>query len=203
MPTDTRNEVRIIGGAWRGRKLRFPPGVPGLRPTPDRVRETLFNWLRDDVAGMRALDLYAGSGALGFEALSRGAREVVFVDRDVRVCRHLVESLARFGSRAGVVRCTDAQALLRAAGESFDLIFLDPPFDSGALPALITLIHAGGWLRPDGLVYLEAPATVGAPSLPEGWTLHRTRRAGEVGYHLARAASSGRGAAPGTKAGDS
>jgi 16S rRNA (guanine966-N2)-methyltransferase len=203
MPSDTRNEVRIIGGAWRGRKLRFPSGVPGLRPTPDRVRETLFNWLREDVAGARALDLYAGSGALGFEALSRGAREVLFVDRDVRVCRHLVESLARFGSRAGVVRCTDAQALLRAGGEPFDLIFLDPPFEADALPALLKLIDAGGWLRPDGLVYLEGPESQGAPSLPEGWTLHRSRRAGEVGYHLARAASARDAAARGPKAEES
>lgn len=188
MPSAARNEVRIIGGAWRGRKLRFPPGVPGLRPTPGRVRETLFNWLREDIVGARALDLYAGSGALGFEALSRGAREVVFVDRDVRVCRYLVESLARFGSRAGIVRCTDAQELLLAGGDPFDLIFLDPPFDAHALPRLLTLIDAGGWLRPDGLAYLEAPASQGAPSLPEGWTLYRSRRAGEVGYHLARAA---------------
>src|SRR5512145_2813030 len=180
MPSAARNEVRIIGGAWRGRKLRFPPGVPGLRPTPGRVRETLFNWLREDIVGARALDLYAGSGALGFE--------VVFVDRDVRVCRYLVESLARFGSRAGIVRCTDAQELLLAGGDPFDLIFLDPPFDAHALPRLLTLIDAGGWLRPDGLAYLEAPASQGAPSLPEGWTLYRSRRAGEVGYHLARAA---------------
>lgn len=203
MPSAPRNEVRIIGGAWRGRKLRFPPGVPGLRPTPDRVRETLFNWLREEIVGARALDLYAGSGALGFEALSRGAREVVFVDRDVRVCRYLLESLARFGSCAGIVRCTDAQKLLRAGGEPFDLIFLDPPFEAHALPALLTLIDAGRWLRPDGLAYLEAPASQGAPSLPEGWTLYRSRRAGEVGYHLARAAPLRRWAMRQPTAGDS
>ena len=187
MTARTRNEVRIVGGAWRGRKLRFPPDVPGLRPTPDRVRETLFNWLRDEVTDRRCLDLYAGSGALGFEALSRGAREVVFVDRDPRVARSLAESLTRFGSRAGKVHRADAQAFLREPGEPFDLVFLDPPFDAGVRPALVALIDARGWMRPGGLVYLEAPADEGAPPLPPGWTLHRSKRAGEVGYHLARA----------------
>ncbi len=112
----------------------FRPMWPGLRPTPDRVRETLFNWLRDEVTDRRCLDLYAGSGALGFEALSRGAREVVFVDRDPRVARSLAESLTRFGSRAGKVHRADAQAFLREPGEPFDLVFLDPPFDAGVLP---------------------------------------------------------------------
>lgn len=184
----TRNEVRIIGGAWRGRVLRFPPEVPGLRPTPDRVRETVFNWLRDEVAGSRCLDLYAGSGALGFEALSRGAREVVFVDRNPRVVRYLVTTLTAFGSRAGTVRRAEAEAFLREPGEPFDLVFLDPPFDAGALPALAAALDGHARVRAGGFVYLEAPAGEGAPSLPRGWTLHRSKRAGEVGYHLARTA---------------
>ena len=187
----TRNEVRIIGGAWRGRKLRFPLGVPGLRPTPDRVRETVFNWLRDEVAGSRCLDLYAGSGALGLEALSRGAREVVFVDRDPRVVRHIRAALAAFGSKAGLVSRADAAVFLRAPGEPFDIVFLDPPFDAGALPALVTAIVRHGWVRPGGLLYLEAPAIERVPTLPHGWTVHRSKRAGEVGYHLVRAAHSG------------
>ena len=186
----TRNEVRIIGGAWRGRKLRFQAGVPGLRPTPDRVRETVFNWLRDDVAGSRCLDLYAGSGALGLEALSRGAREVVFVDRDPRVVRHIVAALDAFGSTAGRVSRSDAAAFLRAPGEPFDIVFLDPPFEARALPGLVTEIVGHAWLRPGGLLYLEAPADEGVPALPPGWTLHRSKRAGEVGYHLVRAADS-------------
>ena len=195
MTPATRNEVRIIGGAWRGRKLRFPPDVPGLRPTPDRVRETLFNWLRDEVPGSRCLDLYAGSGALGFEALSRGAREVVFVDRDPRVARSLAATLATFGSRAGIVRRADAQAFLQAPGEPFDIVFLDPPFDAGVLPALVAAIDARASVRPGGLVYLEAPANEGAPPLPPQWQLHRSKRAGEVGYHLARTGGAG-GVAP-------
>jgi 16S rRNA (guanine966-N2)-methyltransferase len=187
----TRNEVRIIGGAWRGRKLRFPSGVPGLRPTPDRVRETLFNWLREEIAGSRCLDLYAGSGALGLEALSRGAREVVFVDRDPRVVRHIATALAAFESKGGLATRADAAAFLRTPGEPFDIIFLDPPFDAGALPALVTAIVQHRCVRPGGLLYLEAPASVGPPMLPPGWTLHRSKRAGEVGYHLVRAAHSG------------
>jgi 16S rRNA (guanine966-N2)-methyltransferase len=191
----TRNELRIIGGAWRGRKVRFPGDVPGLRPTPDRVRETLFNWLADHLPDSRCLDLYAGSGALGLEALSRGAREVVFVDRDPRVVRHLGETLTRFGSDGGVVRRAEAEAFLRVPGEPFDIVFLDPPFDTGALPALVALIEANRWVRPGGLVYLEAAASDGAPRLPTGWTLHRSKRAGEVGYHLARPGSPGDGPA--------
>ena len=192
MTAAARNEVRIIGGAWRGRKIRFPADVPGLRPTPDRVRETVFNWLREEVTGSRCLDLYAGSGALGLEALSRGAREVVFVDRHPRVARSLVDTLAAFGSDAGVVRRDDAQTFLRARGEPFDIVFLDPPFDAAVLPELVSLLETHAWLRPGGLVYLEAPAGQGTPPLPARWSLHRSKRAGEVGYHLARAGDSGR-----------
>lgn len=191
MTAAARNEVRIIGGAWRGRKIRFPADVPGLRPTPDRVRETVFNWLRDEVPGSRYLDLYAGSGALGLEALSRGAREVVFVDRHPRVARSLTDTLAAFGSDAGVVRRDDAQTFLRTHGDPFDIVFLDPPFDAGVLPELVSLLETHAWLRPGGLVYLEAPAGEGTPPLPARWSLHRSKRAGEVGYHLARAGDSG------------
>lgn len=192
MPAAARNEVRIIGGAWRGRKIRFPPDVPDLRPTPDRVRETLFNWLREEIPGSRCLDLYAGSGALGLEALSRGAREVVFVDRDRRVTRNLTDTLAAFGSDDGIVRRDDARAFLRAGGEPFDIVFLDPPFDAGVLPVLMSMLDEHRWLRPGGLVYLEAPAGGAAPPLPATWSLHRSKRAGEVGYHLARARDAGR-----------
>jgi 16S rRNA (guanine966-N2)-methyltransferase len=155
------------------------------------VRETLFNWLREEVPGSRCLDLYAGSGALGLEALSRGAREVVFVDRDPRVARNLADTLAAFGSDGGIVRRDDAQVFLRAGGEPFDIVCLDPPFDAGVLPVLTSLIEAHAWLRPRGLVYLEAPAGDGVPPIPDTWSLHRSKRAGEVGYHLARAGDSG------------
>ena len=180
-----RNAVRIVGGEWRGRLLRFP-AVPGVRPTPDRVRETLFNWLQQRVIGSRCLDLFAGSGALGLEALSRGAAHVVFVDVEAAVTRYLLEQLRNFGSdRAEVVR-SDAVRYLDAPARAFDLVFLDPPFDSAVLPEICRRLERGGWLTPGGFVYLEAPAAAGPPELPAGWTLLKSKRAGEVGYHLAR-----------------
>jgi 16S rRNA (guanine966-N2)-methyltransferase len=180
-----RQVVRIIGGEWRGRKLRFPP-IPAIRPTPDRVRETLFNWLQAQVPAGRCLDLFAGSGALGLEALSRGAREVVFVDREPAVARHLQETLRILGCDRGRVRRCDALEYLAGPVEPFDVAFLDPPFGEPLLEAACRRLEAGGWLRPGGFAYLEAPASAGAPVIPAGWTLLRSKRAGEVGYHLAR-----------------
>jgi 16S rRNA (guanine966-N2)-methyltransferase len=177
--------LRIIGGEWRGRKIHFPP-VSAIRPTPDRVRETVFNWLQSAVAGRRCLDLYAGSGALGLEALSRGAREVVFVDQEPVVFRHLGSTLQMLGcTRARVVR-SDALSFLAGVAEPFDIILLDPPFSESVLAGVCRTIQAGGWLAPGGLVYLEAPASAGPPELPDGWSLLKSKRAGEVGYHLAR-----------------
>jgi 16S rRNA (guanine966-N2)-methyltransferase len=183
--TAGRNTVRIVGGNWRGRQLRFP-AVPGIRPTPDRVRETLFNWLQRQVAASRCLDLFAGSGALGFEALSRGAAEVVFVDVEPAVARYLNERLREFGCDRGRVVRADAVRFLEGPVQVFDLVFLDPPFDAAVLPDTCRRLDLGGWLAPGGHVYLEAPAAAGPPELPPGWTLLRSKRAGEVGYHLAR-----------------
>jgi len=150
------------------------------------VRETLFNWLQQRVIGSRCLDLFAGSGALGLEALSRGAAHVVFVDVEPAVTRYLLEQLRDFAcDRAQVVR-SDAVRYLYAPAQAFDLVFLDPPFDSAVLPATCRRLERGGWLAPGGFVYLEAPAAAGPPELPAGWTLLKSRRAGEVGYHLAR-----------------
>lgn len=177
--------LRVIGGEWRGRKIRFPP-VAAIRPTPDRVRETLFNWLQGVVAGSRCLDLYAGSGALGLEALSRGAGEVVFVDRDPAVARHLVSTLQSLDGGRGRVVCSDAGLYLASPGRAFDIVFLDPPFAEPVLADTCRAIEAGGWLAPGGHVYLEAPAAAGPPPLPAGWALLRSKQAGEVGYHLAR-----------------
>ena len=184
-PRDAGGEVRIIGGAWRGRKIRFP-GIAALRPTPDRVRETVFNWLQDVVRGSRCLDLYAGSGALGFEALSRGAAEVVFVDVEPAVVRHVGETLQRLGCDRGKAVRSDAQSFLAQTATPFDVIFLDPPFAEPVLPEVCRRIETGRWLKQGGYVYLEAAAAAGAPELPSGWSLLRSKRAGEVGYHLAR-----------------
>ena len=180
-----RNAVRIVGGEWRGRLLRFP-AVPGIRPTPDRVRETLFNWLQQRVAGSRCLDLFAGSGALGLEALSRGAAEVVFVDLEPAVTHYLVGQLKDFRCERGQVVRSDAARYLDGPVQAFDLVFLDPPFDAAVLPDICARLERGGWLAPGGYAYLEAPAAAGPPELPPGWTLLRSKRAGEVGYHLAR-----------------
>jgi len=177
--------LRIIGGEWRGRKVRFPP-LAGIRPTPNRVRETAFNWLQGVVPGSRCLDLYAGSGALGLEALSRGAREVTFVDVEPAVVRHIVDTLRELGCDRGRAVRADARRFLEAPGTPYDIIFLDPPFDEPVLGAACQGIEAAGWLKVGGYVYLESPATAGEPPLPAGWTLLRSKRAGEVGYHLAR-----------------
>jgi 16S rRNA (guanine966-N2)-methyltransferase len=184
-----RNSLRIVGGSWRGRRVHFPDS-PGLRPTPDRVRETLFNWLQFSVAGTRCLDLFAGSGALGLEALSRGAREVVFVDEAAAVAHTLREELERLGgsARARIVRLSAAR-YLASPGEPFDLLFLDPPFGHGALAQYVQQVQAGGWVKDDGWVYLEAEREAGAPPLPPGWELVKSKSAGEVGYHLARVKS--------------
>jgi 16S rRNA (guanine966-N2)-methyltransferase len=180
-----RGEIRIIGGEWRGRKLHFP-NVPGLRPTPDRVRETLFNWLQFEIDGTRCLDLFAGSGALGLEALSRGAAEVLFVERDPAAGAAIRETLSRLGSPRGAVEIREAfDFLAHAASRPFDVVFLDPPYEKHWLPRLCAALDTGGWLAPSARVYLEDAAERGAPDLPVGWALLRSRRAGDVGYHLA------------------
>ena len=177
--------LRIIGGEWRGRKIHFP-AVQAIRPTPDRVRETVFNWLQGVMPGSRCLDLYAGSGALGLEALSRGAREVVFVDVEPAVVRHIGDTLRNLGCDRGQTVRADAAGYLAQPATPFDVIFLDPPFAAPVLPDSCQRIQSGGWLKEGGLVYIESPAAAGEPELPSGWTLLKSKRAGEVGYHLAR-----------------
>jgi len=182
--TAAASTVRIIGGEWRGRRLRFPD-VAGLRPTPDRVRETLFNWLAPVLRGARCLDLFAGSGALGFEALSRGAAAVTLVERDRHAAAALRVAAAELGAgtRASIVEGR-AQDFLVTCGAGFDIVFLDPPFDTHALPGIIAALAGRGLPGPGGHVYLEAPAAEALPALPPGWRLHRSGRAGLVGYHL-------------------
>ena len=180
------NAVRIIGGAWRGRRVGFPD-VPGLRPTPDRVRETLFNWLQHSTVGARCLDLVAGSGALGLEALSRGAREAVFVDPSPAAMRSLRAELTRLrGSDRARVLDMGAARFLGTPGEPFDLVFLDPPFGQGALEEYVPLLDSGHWVENGTLVYLECARATGVPPLPAHWELLKSKSAGEVGYHLAR-----------------
>jgi 16S rRNA (guanine966-N2)-methyltransferase len=182
---EVRNELRIIGGTWRGRRVRFV-AAPGLRPTPDRVRETLFNWLQPVIAGSRCLDLYAGSGALGLEALSRGAQHVVFVDRERGVIDQLRATLSMLASAGGELRQAAAQRYLESTPEPFDIVFLDPPFADQSLQATCAALESRGWLAPAASIYIERPSREGPPPLPATWSLYRSGRAGEVGYHLAR-----------------
>ncbi len=179
--------LRIIGGTWRGRTWRFPEG--DIRPTPDRVRETLFNWLAQDMAGARCLDLFAGSGALGLEALSRGASGAVFVEQSAAAVRELRKTLALWGGEpaaAAQVHLVDANAFLAGRHEAFDVVFLDPPFAAGLLTQVAARLETGHWLSPAALIYAECPAREGLPPLPAAWRVAKAGRAGEVGYHLLR-----------------
>jgi 16S rRNA (guanine966-N2)-methyltransferase len=182
-----RNQFRIIGGRYRGRKLRFPD-LPGLRPTPDRVRETLFNWLMPVLPGARCLDLFAGSGALGFEALSRGAAAVTFVEREPQAVKMLRDNLALLQVDGGEVVQADALAFLAGPARPHDIVFLDPPYQSDLLPPCLERLAAGDWLAPGARLYVETPARTDLPPLPAGWSVHRSKRAGGVGYHLIRTA---------------
>ncbi|MBI5463147.1 MAG: 16S rRNA (guanine(966)-N(2))-methyltransferase RsmD [Gammaproteobacteria bacterium] len=183
-----RNQVRIGGGQWRGRKLSFPD-VPGLRPTPDRVRETLFNWLAPVLAGSRCLDLFAGSGALGFEAASRGAAEVVLVERDATVVKALREQQQRLAATQIQIVQADALQFLGGTPRPFDIVLLDPPFGQDLLEAALAALTSA-WLAPTAFIYLEAERAVAAETLaallPDGFELFRSKTAGQVGYHLAR-----------------
>jgi 16S rRNA (guanine966-N2)-methyltransferase len=185
-------QLRIIGGEWRGRKIRFP-GVEGLRPTPDRVRETLFNWLAPAIAGSRCLDLFAGSGALGLEALSRGAAAVTFVEWQRDAAERLSETAAILAPGRAIVHQADVAAWLAGPATPSDIVFIDPPYGSGLLADAMPALESRGWLAPQAFIYLEAPAKSGAPAMPEAWTLHRSGRAGAVGYHLARRMAAGGG----------
>ncbi len=186
-----QNRVRIIGGAWRRRWLRFP-AAQGLRPTPDRVRETLFNWLGQDLTGLGCLDLFAGSGALGFEAASRGARQSVLLERDRRIAEALRASALALQAGtpvAGDVEIvrSDALEFLTYDRRLYDVVFMDPPYafweqSRQGLNALLSRLAER--VTPDGRVYLEAP---GFPDLPAGWRSVKRDRAGAVHYQLLEA----------------
>ena len=183
-----QNRVRIIGGHWGSRWLRFPD-APGLRPTPDRVRETLFNWLGQDLNGLSCLDLFAGSGALGFEAASRGARQVVLLERDRRTAESLQASaraLLAGTPVAGTVEvvCSDALEFLAHDRRAYDVAFIDPPYafwERAHAPLTALLSRLPGRVRPGARVYLESPAF---PELPQGWRSLKRARAGAVHFQL-------------------
>ncbi|MDR3478246.1 MAG: 16S rRNA (guanine(966)-N(2))-methyltransferase RsmD [Gammaproteobacteria bacterium] len=179
-----QGEIRIIGGQWRGRKLKVPE-LPGLRPTPDRVRETLFNWLAPIMPGAYCLDLFAGSGALGIEALSRGAAEVVLVDQAKMVVDQLRQQLVTLGAKNAEVYQAKVPTQLKSPARPFDVVFLDPPFQDNLLLPTCFYLEENGFLADNATIYLEAKEAVLADQLPANWTLTKTKKAGQVVYHLA------------------
>lgn len=190
--TARTNQVRIIGGMYRSRKLAFPT-LPGLRPTGDRIRETLFNWLAPHIVSSRCLDLFAGSGALGIEALSRGAAQVVFIESSAQACEALRYNLNLLdpdllASGKARIICTSSLLWLEQSHKDgdthFNIVFLDPPFDANVYDACSALLDRSGTLAPDSLIYIEEPCANKTPFAPASWHLEKKRRAGNVAYQL-------------------
>lgn len=185
-PTQTArsSSIRIIGGEWRSRKLTVPE-APGLRPTPDRVRETLFNWLAPTIQGARVLDAFTGSGALFLEALSRGASTGVAIDANTDAVNNLRRNLAVLQcDDAEVLRVDSLQYLSSKTEQGFDIVLLDPPFHQDLLLSACQLLEDNNWLNKDAWIYTEseqAPSSLGVPST---WRLHREKHTGQVHYTL-------------------
>lgn len=183
-PHGGRGHLRIIGGQWRSRKLGFPE-APGLRPTPDRVRETLFNWLAAHIEGAKVLDAFTGSGALYLEALSRGASMALALDANATAISSLRHNLDLLGCATGQLLQSDALKYLETQTPSaFDLVFLDPPFHQNLLPATCTLLEEKGWLAERAWIYTESETPPSALQMPTTWRLHREKKAGQVYYSL-------------------
>ena len=180
--TSGNNTLRIIGGRWRSRKLSFI-NAPQLRPTPDRVRETLFNWLQGSLSQARCLDLFAGSGALGLEALSRGAAEVLFIEKNRAAAQQLEQNLAILQTPLNVIQ-TDALHYLANETIPFDIIFLDPPFRQGFLPKILDIIQENKLLKQNALLYLEHEAEADYHWQDWQLTLHKETTAGQVKSYL-------------------
>ncbi len=181
--TDVR-ELRIIGGQWRSRKLRFD-ALPGVRPTPDRVRETLFNWLQAWVSGSRCLDMFAGSGVLGFEALSRGAHSVTFIDELTQVAARLRDQAQNLGAlNAEVVRSSATQWLKQKPNTLFDIVFIDPPFSKNLIADILQAVVAH--CSVSARIYVEAEKYLEEAVLPSGWGIEKSKQAASVYFHLLR-----------------
>lgn len=179
-----RNQLRIIAGKWRSRRLAFPD-VNGLRPTGDRIRETLFNWIGPQIAGSRCLDAFAGSGALGFEALSRGADEVVMIENNLTALRQLEASKQLLDATGATLLGGSAIAWLESGVEkrTFDIVFLDPPFDGNLLDKALYLITANNLVSLDGLAYVESAANKPL-AIPQGWSIHKEKTTGGITCRL-------------------
>lgn len=177
--------LRIIGGQWRGRKLQIPD-VMGLRPTPDRVRETVFNWLAPHIVGAYCLDLFAGSGALGFEALSRGAAHVVMLDDSAVVVQLLQAEAVMLKAENVEIYRAKAPLQLKPPIKPFDLVFLDPPYGANLLLPCCFYLEEQNLLAPNAYIYLEAREALEESQLPHGWQILKSKRAGQVAYHLVK-----------------
>jgi 16S rRNA (guanine966-N2)-methyltransferase len=181
--TPAMGQIRIIGGQWRGRKLPVPDS-PGLRPTTDRVRETLFNWLAPVLAGAHCLDCFAGSGALGLEALSRYAASATLLEYNRTVAQQLTKDLSLLNATTGKIIHTDTLNWLQQEGHPYDVVFLDPPFRKGLLAQTITYLEQQKWLAAEAWIYIEAEVEQGELNVPANWQLHREKVAGQVAYRL-------------------
>ncbi|WP_341508827.1 16S rRNA (guanine(966)-N(2))-methyltransferase RsmD [Photobacterium damselae subsp. damselae] len=175
--------VRIISGQWRGRKLPVHD-VEGLRPTTDRVKETLFNWLAQDIYQAKCLDLFAGSGSLSFEALSRGAESLTMIELDQKAAAQLKQNLTAIGATNATLHNTNSVNFLNQAGTPHDLVFIDPPFRKDLIQQVITALEANHWLSPNALIYIEAEKELGSIDVPPSWHLYREKTAGQVCYRL-------------------
>ncbi|MCF7355437.1 16S rRNA (guanine(966)-N(2))-methyltransferase RsmD [Vibrio sp. CK2-1] len=175
--------VRIISGLWRGRKLPVHD-AQGLRPTTDRVKETLFNWLAADIPHARCLDLFAGSGGLGFESASRQAELVTMVELNKQAYQQLVTNSSQLKANNIEIHQQDALQFLQQPGQAYDVVFIDPPFRQGLLEQTLNLLQQNGWLAENGLVYIETEKELQLPEIPEHWQLHREKTAGQVCYRL-------------------
>lgn len=180
----SHNSLRIIGGKWRGRKIAFP-SIEGLRPTHDRIRETLFNWLMHDIVDANCLDLFAGSGALGFEALSRGANSVTFVERDARAGRFLNETAAFLDTKAAhIVQQAYQEINVVLLNRPFDIVFLDPPFDQGLLRDAIAWLMQNGILSAYAKIYIEVEKDGLEVNMPDNWQCSRHKSTSTLDYYL-------------------
>ena len=184
------NQLRIVGGRWRGRRIQFAD-LPGLRPTKDAIRETLFNWLQADIVGARCVDLYAGSGALGIEALSRGAQYVDFIDTQPKVTQQIQQQLQQLEADSSQYGCHQSQAVtqLKQCTAPYDIIFLDPPFDTPDYVQTLTLINKYTGLTRHGLVYIEMPVDLQAEF--QGWQWLKHKQQGQVQYGLLKPENAG------------
>ncbi len=185
MPQANTGKLRIIGGQWRSRRLPVLE-QPGLRPTPDRVRETLFNWLQAEIAGARCLDLFAGSGALGFEAASRGATQVILVEQQPDACQILQGNIELLQADNIRLLSMDAMQFLQVPGQPFDVVFLDPPYASQLMADCCQLLEQQQWLTENASIYIELASGDDLPPLPDNWHIIRGKKAGQVGYYLAK-----------------